>query len=181
MPSSWVRLFPWSVVSNTRPRQDYLPTSSLFRSDRPSVNSRYSEKGPGYQKDGGYCQNTVSRRKGGHGIYGDGQHEPAEGESTKQFLFQFMSMRMECTAGLSGMAHDHTQRALRAMSFNRANYSTTRPLILDPYALLHDFAICSAILFQAQEAEGAENAVMLLRHLTTFIMGLQDERVSKHL
>lgn len=30
---------------------------------------------------------------------------------------------------------------------------------------------------QAKEAEGAENAVMLLTHLTTFIMGLQDERV----
>lgn len=31
---------------------------------------------------------------------------------------------------------------------------------------------------QAKEAEGADNAVMLLTHLTTFIMMLQDERVS---
>lgn len=32
---------------------------------------------------------------------------------------------------------------------------------------------------QAKEAEGADNAVMLLTHLTTFIMMLQDERVSE--
>lgn len=31
--------------------------------------------------------------------------------------------------------------------------------------------------YQAKEAEGADHAVMLLTHLTTFIMALQDERV----
>jgi len=36
---------------------------------------------------------------------------------------------------------------------------------------------CIYLLLQAKEAEGAENAVMLLTHLTTFIMMLQDERV----
>lgn len=33
------------------------------------------------------------------------------------------------------------------------------------------------VVRQAKEAEGADNAVMLLTHLTTFIMMLQDELV----
>lgn len=39
------------------------------------------------------------------------------------------------------------------------------------------FWSCLVLVRQAKEAEGADNAVMLLTHLTTFIMMLQDERV----
>lgn len=41
------------------------------------------------------------------------------------------------------------------------------------------FLVSCLVSHQAKEAEGADNAVMLLTHLTTFIMMLQDERVSK--
>lgn len=47
-------------------------------------------------------------------------------------------------------------------------------LFLFPVNLPHNIYLSFG---QAKEAEGADNAVMLLTHLSTFIMALQDERV----